>query len=86
MRPKTLPAALSPVVVGMALAIADGKFALLPALAAALGALLLQILSNFANDYSDFFRGADTADRLGPLRVTSSGLITPAQMRVGMAL
>ena len=80
-RPKTLPAALSPVVVGTALAFADGALAWLPALAAALGALLLQILSNFANDYSDFFRGADTPDRLGPTRVTSAGLIPPAAMR-----
>lgn len=80
-RPKTLPAALSPVVVGTALAYADGALAWLPALAAALGALLLQILSNFANDYSDFFRGADTPDRLGPTRVTSAGLIPPAAMR-----
>ena len=84
-RPKTLPAALSPVIVGTALAIADARFALLPALSAALGALLLQILSNFANDYSDFFRGADTPDRLGPVRVTAAGLITPAQLRWGIA-
>lgn len=83
-RPKTLPAALSPVIVGTALAYADGGLAWLPALGAAVGALLLQILSNFANDYSDFFRGADTPDRLGPLRVTSAGLITPAQMRNGI--
>ena len=83
-RPKTLPAALSPVVVGAALAIADGGFAPLPALAAAAGALLLQILSNFANDYSDFFRGADTPDRLGPVRVTSAGLIAPAALRKGI--
>lgn len=85
-RPKTLPAALSPVVVGMALAWADGRFALLPALACAAGALLLQILSNFANDYSDFFRGADTEHRLGPTRVTASGLISPAQLRAGIAV
>lgn len=83
-RPKTLPAALSPVVVGTALAFADGRLVWLPALAAAVGALLLQILSNFANDYSDFFRGADTPDRLGPTRVTSAGLITPAEMRNGI--
>ncbi len=80
-RPKTLPAALSPVIVGTALAFADGGLAWLPALAAGLGALLLQILSNFANDYSDFFRGADTPDRLGPVRVTSAGLIAPADLR-----
>lgn len=85
-RPKTLPAALSPVVVGAALAYADGAFDLLPALAAALGALLLQILSNFANDYSDFFRGADTADRLGPVRVTAAGLISPQQLRLGIGV
>lgn len=83
-RPKTLPAALSPVIVGMALAYADDRLAWLPALAAAVGALLLQILSNFANDYSDHFRGADTPDRLGPTRVTSAGLIKPAEMRNGI--
>ena len=83
-RPKTLPAALTPVIVGTALAIADAHFAWLPALSAALGALLLQVLSNFANDYSDFFRGADTPDRLGPVRVTSAGIISPAQMRWGI--
>lgn len=83
-RPKTLPAALSPVVVGTALAFADDSLAWLPALAAAFGALLLQILSNFANDYSDHFRGADTPDRIGPTRVTSAGLITPAEMRTGI--
>jgi len=85
-RPKTLPAALSPVVVGWALAWADGAFDLLPALACAAGALLLQILSNFGNDYSDFFRGADTAERLGPTRVTASGLISPQQLRVGIGV
>jgi 1,4-dihydroxy-2-naphthoate octaprenyltransferase len=83
-RPKTLPAALSPVIVGTALAYADDSLAWLPALAAATGALLLQILSNFANDYSDFFRGADTPDRLGPTRVTSAGLLTPVEMRNGI--
>jgi 1,4-dihydroxy-2-naphthoate polyprenyltransferase len=85
-RPKTLPAALAPVVVGVALALADSTFAWLPALAAATGALLLQILSNFANDYSDFFRGADTPDRLGPVRVTASGLIRPGELRLGIGV
>lgn len=85
-RPKTLPAALAPVAVGTALAWHDGMFALWPALAAALGALLLQIGSNFANDYFDFFKGADTVERLGPIRVTASGLITPAQLRWGMGI
>lgn len=86
MRPKTLPAAVGPVLVGAALAIADGAFALLPVLAALAGALLLQIGSNFANDYFDFFKGADRADRLGPTRVTASGLLTPGEVRIGMAV
>ncbi len=83
-RPKTLPAALAPVLVGTALAFHDNAFVLLPAVAALLGALLLQIGSNFANDYFDFFKGADTAERLGPVRVTASGLISPSQLRWGM--
>ncbi len=83
-RPKTLPAAIGPVLVGAALAYTQGAFRLVPALACLLGALLLQIGSNFANDYFDFFKGADTHDRLGPLRVTASGLLTPAQVRGGM--
>lgn len=83
-RPKTLPAALGPVLVGVALAIADGAFRFSPAVAASLGALLLQIGANFANDYFDHFKGADTIERLGPTRVTASGLITPAELRAGM--
>jgi 1,4-dihydroxy-2-naphthoate octaprenyltransferase len=83
-RPKTLPAAVGPVLVGAALAYTQGAFRFLPALACLLGALLLQIGSNFANDYFDFFKGADTHDRLGPPRVTASGLLTPVQVRGGM--
>lgn len=85
-RPKTLPAAMAPVLVGAALAWHDNAFALLPALAALLGALLLQIGSNFANDYFDFFKGADTSERLGPVRATAGGLLTPGQMRWGMVV
>jgi len=85
-RPKTLPAAAGPVLVGTALAFADGLFQLPAALAALLGALLLQIGSNFANDYFDFFKGADTEERLGPTRVTATGLITPAELRWGMVV
>ena len=84
-RPKTLPAAISPVLVGTAMAWSDGLFDLLPALAAAAGALLLQILSNFANDYFDFAKGADTSERLGPTRVMAAGLLSPQAMRKGMA-
>jgi 1,4-dihydroxy-2-naphthoate octaprenyltransferase len=85
-RPKTLPAAIGPVIVGAALAAADGRFAFLPALAALLGALLLQIGSNLANDYFDAIKGADTPDRIGPTRVTAAGLISHAAMRVGMGV
>ncbi|MBE0409810.1 MAG: 1,4-dihydroxy-2-naphthoate polyprenyltransferase [Anaerolineales bacterium] len=83
-RPRTLPAAVSPVIVGISLALADGLFRLGPALAALLTALLLQIAANVANDVFDFYRGADTAERLGPLRVTQAGLLTPRQTLAGM--
>jgi 1,4-dihydroxy-2-naphthoate octaprenyltransferase len=85
-RPKTLPAAISPVIVGAALAASDERFALIPALAALLGALLLQIGSNLANDYFDAIHGADTPERIGPTRVTAAGLISHASMRWGMVI
>jgi len=83
-RPRTLPAAASGVVMGSALAWADGSFQIFPALAALCVALLLQIGSNVANDVFDFERGADTSERQGPLRVTQAGLLTPAQVKRGM--
>jgi len=83
-RPKTLPASVSPVIVGTALAVADGRFAFFPAMAALIGALLLQIGVNFANDYFDHQKGIDTEERLGPIRVTQSGLIPPGQVKKGM--
>jgi 1,4-dihydroxy-2-naphthoate polyprenyltransferase len=83
-RPRTLPAAASGVVMGSALAWVDGSFHLLPALAALAVALLLQIGSNVANDVFDFERGTDTSERQGPLRVTQAGLLTPAQVKRGM--
>jgi 1,4-dihydroxy-2-naphthoate polyprenyltransferase len=83
-RPKTLPAAAASVIVGTALAWHDKAFALGPALAALAIALLLQIGSNLANDVYDDERGADTADRLGPTRVTQSGLLSRAQVKNGM--
>jgi 1,4-dihydroxy-2-naphthoate octaprenyltransferase len=85
-RPKTLPAALAPVLVGTAVAWSVGGFRAGPAAAAAFGALLLQIGSNLANDVYDFERGADGEDRTGPLRVTQAGLLTPGQVRRGMVL
>jgi 1,4-dihydroxy-2-naphthoate octaprenyltransferase len=83
-RPRTLPAAAAGVVAGSALALHDGAFRLLPALAALLVALLLQIGSNLANDVFDFERGADAARQHGPTRVTQSGLLSPGQVKTGM--
>lgn len=83
-RPKTLPAAAASVIVGTALAFYNGVFSAGPALAALAIALLLQIGSNLANDVYDDERGADTADRLGPLRVTQSGLLSRKQVKAGM--
>ncbi|MEW6400709.1 MAG: 1,4-dihydroxy-2-naphthoate polyprenyltransferase [Chloroflexota bacterium] len=83
-RPRTLPAAASGVVMGSALAWRDGFFQWLPALAALLVALLLQIGSNVANDVYDFERGADVGERHGPLRVTQARLLTPSQVKQGM--
>ena len=76
-RPKTLTAALVPVMVGTALAYGLGVGRWLPALAALVGAMLIQIGTNLTNDYYDFKKGADTEERLGPKRVTQSGLIAP---------
>ncbi len=85
-RPHTLPAAVVPVLVGTALAVADRHFNLLVALATLLASLLIQIGTNFANDYYDFHKGADTEDRLGPMRVTASGVFTPAQVAGATAI
>lgn len=85
-RPKTLPAALAPVIVGIALALSDKVFTLLPALAAMGGALLLQIGVNLANDYFDFKKGIDSEERLGPIRVTQTGLISPKGVMLGMVV
>ncbi len=81
-RPRTLPAAVAPVLVGTAAAIERagelprvGGF-----IAALIGSVFIQIGTNLANDYSDAKRGADTADRLGPVRVTSSGLVAPRRV------
>ncbi len=80
-RPKTLLAAATPVLVGSACAQAVGGFRLLPAMAALIGALLLQVAANFANDVFDFEKGADTHTRIGPTRVVSAGWVTPRAMR-----
>lgn len=83
-RPRTLPAAAAGVVMGSALAWHDGFFRIDATLACLLTALLLQIGSNLANDVFDFERGTDTPERLGPIRVTQAGLLTPSQVKYGM--
>jgi 1,4-dihydroxy-2-naphthoate octaprenyltransferase len=85
-RPRTLPAAAAGVIMGSALAWADGLFRPDASLACLLTAVLLQIGSNLANDVFDFERGADTAERSGPVRVTQAGLLTPAQVKAGIAV
>jgi len=74
-RPKTLPAAVAPVIAGTAVAIHEDGVHWPTAILATVTALLLQIAANFANDALDFRKGADTAERLGPTRITSSGLV-----------
>jgi 1,4-dihydroxy-2-naphthoate polyprenyltransferase len=79
-RLRTLPAALAPVLVGTSLALGAGRFDPLAFVAALLGAVLIQVGTNLSNDYSDARRGADTDDRLGPVRVTAGGLVPPRQV------
>ncbi|MBI4674693.1 MAG: 1,4-dihydroxy-2-naphthoate polyprenyltransferase [Chloroflexi bacterium] len=85
-RPRTLPASLAPVLVGLGVAWHDGQFQWLPALATILTALLLQIAANLANDVFDFHKGADTHTRLGPPRATQMGWLTPRQMLMGLGV
>ena len=85
-RPQTLPAAAAPIVVGGGLAWADGVFSLGPLLAAFVGAALIQIGTNFANDYYDAIQGADTEAREGFTRVTQSGIIAPERVKRAMYL
>jgi 1,4-dihydroxy-2-naphthoate octaprenyltransferase len=80
-RPRTLPAAVAPVLVGTAAAVeVSDELRVGAFFAALLGSILIQIGTNLANDYSDAKRGADDADRLGPVRVTSSGLVAPRRV------
>ena len=82
-RPKTLPAAIAPVLIGTAMAWGDGTFHALSAFVCLVTALLIQIGTNLANDYFDFKKGADV-HRVGPLRVTQAGLIKPQQVLLSM--
>jgi 1,4-dihydroxy-2-naphthoate octaprenyltransferase len=79
-RLRTLPAAVAPVLVGTSLALGNGTFHPLAFVAALLGAIFIQVGTNLSNDYSDARRGADTEDRLGPVRVTAGGLVPPSQV------
>ena len=81
-RPRTLPAAVAPVLVGTALAGFLHVFHPLRFVAALLGALFIQVGTNLSNDYSDARRGADAEDRLGPVRVTAGGLVPPRQVLI----
>ena len=81
-RPRTLPAAVAPVLVGTSLALTDDVFRPLAFVAALVGSVFIQIGTNLSNDYSDARRGADTEDRLGPVRVTAGGLVPPRQVLV----
>jgi 1,4-dihydroxy-2-naphthoate octaprenyltransferase len=82
-RPRTLPAAVAPVLVGTALAISVDDFGALAFVCALIGSVFIQIGTNLANDYSDARRGADTEDRLGPVRVTAGGLMPPRRVLIG---
>jgi 1,4-dihydroxy-2-naphthoate octaprenyltransferase len=85
-RPKTLLAAIVPVIVGSALAMHKGYFVLVFSLIALLCSLLIQIGTNFTNDLYDFLKGADSEDRKGPLRVLAAGLISVKEMKIGVTL
>ncbi len=82
-RPRTLPAAIAPVLVGTALAGSEDVFRPLAFVAALVGSIFIQVGTNLANDYSDARRGADTEDRLGPVRVTAGGLMPPRTVLIG---
>jgi 1,4-dihydroxy-2-naphthoate polyprenyltransferase len=81
-RPRTLPAAIAPVLVGTALAGSEDRFRALAFAAALIGSVFIQIGTNLSNDYSDARRGADTEERLGPVRVTAGGLVPPRRVLV----
>lgn len=83
-RPRTLWAAITPVIVGTSLALRDNAFHAGAAVAALLGSVAIQIGTNFANDYFDWKHGADTHERLGPVRVTQAGLVSPERMRLAI--
>lgn len=86
LRPKTLPAAAAPVLIGAALAFADGPIQPMILAMTFIAAILIQIGTNLANDYYDHFKGADTEQRLGPVRATGAGLVEPSQMKAAFVV
>lgn len=85
-RPKTLTAAFIPVLLGSALAFADGKFDTLSAILCMAFACGMQVAANFINDLYDYLKGSDRADRLGPKRACTEGWISPRNMRIGIGI
>lgn len=85
-RPKTLSAAVAPVILGWGIAATTDHFLWGPALAALVCALMIQIGTNLVNDVVDFSKGADTEQRTGPTRVTQTGLLTPKQVWLGVGI
>ncbi len=83
-RLKTLPASISPVIIGTSLAYNHPDFSLLPSIIAGLCAILFQIISNLANDYFDFINGFDNQNRIGPQRVILSGLLSAKEIKIGI--
>ena len=85
-RPKTLWAAVAPVIIGTAMAYESGSFHLGAALAALLGSVMIQVGTNLANDYFDFKKGADSQREFGPVRVTQAGLVSQSEIKTAMVL
>jgi 1,4-dihydroxy-2-naphthoate octaprenyltransferase len=85
-RPKTLPAAVMPVFVGTAIEIHDGVFFAPAAIVALICSVLIQIGTNFINDLYDYLKGSDKKERVGPVRVLASGLISVNEMKIGIAI
>lgn len=83
-RPRTLAAAVMPVIVGSSIAIRDGVFHPIAALVALLCSLLIQVGTNLVNDLFDFLHGTDKKDRIGPQRATASGLLSKYEMKLGI--